>query len=191
MAAAASPTKVITGEVRLSYCHLFEPHTSFENQDAKYSTVILIPKSDTKTINAIKRAQAAALELGKSSKFGGTIPKNWKNTFRDGDEDADLDKNPEYAGHMYMTVSNKSRPGVVDQAVRPIMDQTEVYSGCYARVAINAFPFNSKAKGVSFGLNNVQKLRDGEPFGNITKAEDDFEAVDLPADNDDPLAGLL
>lgn len=177
--AATSPTKVVTGEVRLSYCHLFEAHTSFENQPAKFSTVILVPKKDTKTIQAIKRAQAAALELGKATKFGGAIPKNWKNTFRDGDEEADLEKNPEYAGHWFMTVSNQTRPGIVDQAVNAIMDQTEVYSGCYARVSLNAFPFNSNgSKGVSFGLNNVQKLRDGEPFGNISKAEDDFSPVE-------------
>lgn len=177
---AASPTKVVTGKVRLSYCHLFEPYSSFEGQEPKFSTVILVPKSDTTTINAIKKAQKAALELGKTSKFGGSIPKNWKNTFRDGDEEADLDKNPEYAGHMFMTISNKTRPGIVDQSVQPILDSTEVYSGCYARVSMNAFPFNtSGSKGISFGLNHVQKLADGEPFGNITKAEDDFEAVDM------------
>lgn len=185
---AASPTKVVTGPVRLSYCHLFEPFSSFEGQDPKYSTVILVPKSDTKTVAAIQKAQKAALELGKAGKFGGSIPKNWKNTFHDGDEEADLDKNPEYAGHWYMTVSNKTRPGIVDQQVNPIMDQTEVYSGCYARVSINAFPFNSSgSKGVSFGLNHVQKLKDGEPFGNITKAEDDFDAVDMDDEGDDLL----
>jgi len=171
-------TKVITGKVRLSYVHLFEAHSSFEGQDAKFSTVLLIPKSDTKTIAAIKAAQLVALENGKTSKFGGSIPKNWKNTFRDGDEEGDLDKNPEYAGHMFMTVSNKTRPGIVDQNVQPILDSTEVYSGCYARVSITAFPFSaSGSKGISFGLNHVQKLADGEPLGSITKAEDDFTAV--------------
>lgn len=179
MAPAAASTKVVTGKVRLSYVHLFEPHASFENQDKKYSTVILVPKSDTKTVQAIQAAQRVALENGKSSKFGGAIPKNWKNTFRDGDEEGDLEKNPEYAGHWFMTVSNKTKPGVVDQNVQPILDSTEVYSGCYARVSINAFPFSASGnKGVSFGLNHVQKLADGEPLGSITKAEDDFGPVD-------------
>lgn len=181
--APANPTKVITREVRLSYCHLFEPYASFENADKKYSTVILVPKSDTVTINAIKKAQQAALEIGKGTKFNGKIPANWKNTFRDGDgDDVDLEKNPEYAGHMFMTISNKSKPGVVDHNVQPILDQTEVYSGCYARVSMNAFPFAANGnKGVSFGLNHVQKLRDGEALGNITKAENDFDAVQLDA----------
>lgn len=174
-----SATKVVTGKVRLSYCHLFEPYSSFEGQPPKYSTVILVPKSDKATINKIKAAQQAALEIGKSTKFNGTIPKMWKNTFRDGDEEMDLEKNPEYAGHYFMTISNNTKPGVVDQQVQPVLDATEVYSGCYARVSMNAFPFNSAGnKGVSFGLNHVQKLADGEPFGNITKAEDDFDAVE-------------
>lgn len=180
----SNPTKVVTGKVRLSYCHLFEPFSSFEGQEPKYSVVILVPKTDKATINKIKAAQQAALEIGKSTKFGGSIPKNWKNTFRDGDEEADLEKNPEYEGHYFMTISNKTRPGIVDQSVQPIIDQTEVYSGCYARVSMNAFAFSASGnKGVSFGLNHVQKLADGEPFGSITKAEDDFDAVEEDAES--------
>lgn len=184
---ADASTKVITGEVRLSYAHLFEPHASFEGNDPKYSTVILVPKSDTKTVNAIKAAQKLALENGKSSKFNGKIPAGWKNTFRDGDaDDVDLDKNPEYAGHYFMTVSNKTKPGLVDRQLNPIIDPTELYSGCYARVSINAFPFSvSGSKGVSFGLNHVQKLRDGESLSGMTKAENDFEALEDDFDEED------
>jgi hypothetical protein len=79
-----------------------------------------------------------------------------------------------------MSVSNKTKPGIVDQNVQPILDSTEVYSGCYARVSITAFPFSASGnKGVSFGLNHVQKLADGESLGGITKAEDDFSAVSI------------
>ena len=184
----ATDTKVITGKVRLSYVHLFEAYSSFEGQEPKFSTVILVPKTDTKTVNAIKAAQKLALENGKTSKFGGSIPKNWKNTFRDGDEEGDLEKNPEYAGHYFMTVSNRTRPGIVDNNVQPILDQTEVYSGSYARVSITAFPFSaSGSKGVSFGLNHVQKLADGESLGGITKAEDDFGAVAQADDEEESL----
>lgn len=172
-------TKVVTGKVRLSYAHLFEPFAGPAGGEAKYSTVLLIPKSDKATIKAIKGAQQAALENGKTSKFGGKIPNNWKNTLHDGDEEADLENNPEYEGHLYMTVSAKTKPGIVDRDVQPILDSTEVYSGCYARVSINAFPFNAQgSKGVSFGLNHVQKLADGEPFGGRSKVEDDFEPLD-------------
>lgn len=179
MATTPSTTKVVTGKVRLSYVHLFEPFSNQPDQEPKYSAVILVPKTDTDTVAAIESAQQAALDAGKSSRFGGTIPRVWKNTFRDGDEEGDLERNPEYTGHMFMTVSSKTKPGVVDQDVQPILDATEIYSGCYARVSINAFPFsNAGNKGVSFGLNNVQKLSDGDYLGGRSSAADDFASAD-------------
>lgn len=176
-------TKVVTGKVRLSYVHVFEPFSNNPDQEAKYSCVLLIPKSDKATIKKLKDAQQAALENGKGKTFGGKIPSNWKNTLHDGDEDADLEKNPEYEGHFYMSVSSKTKPGVVDRALNEIIDSTEIYSGCYARVSINAFPYNTQGnRGVSFGLNHVQKLADGDFLGGRSRAEDDFDQLD---DEDD------
>lgn len=174
-AATKSPTKVVTGKVRLSYVHLFEPFTNSPEQEARYSVTILIPKSDKATLAKIEAAQKAAAEEGKTKKFGGRIPPNLSTTLHDGDEEADLERNPEYEGHMYMAMSSKQRPGVVDQDLNPVMDPSQVYSGCYARVSINAFPYNTNGKkGISFGLNNVQFLEDGESLGGRTRAEDDF-----------------
>ena len=171
-----NPTKVVTGKVRLSYVHVFEPYTSDpEENDPKYSVTILIPKKDKATLRKIEAAIEAAKVEGKTKKWDGKIPSNLKTTLHDGDEDADLERNPEYAGHMYMALSAKQRPGVVDEDLNPIMDTTAVYSGCYGRVSMGAFPYNTKGnKGVSFGLNNVQFLEDGEPLGGRTRAEDDF-----------------
>lgn len=183
---APSKTKVVTGKVRLSYVHVFEPYASDGDDEskAKYSTVILIPKTDTATLNKIEVARAAAIEAGKHSKFDGKVPPNLVNTLHDGDEEADLDKNPEYAGHMYMSISSNSKPGVVDQNVQPILDSTEVYSGCYARVSMNAAAYNYKGKkGISFYLSHVQKLADGESFTGRTRAEDDFDAVEVDEDD--------
>lgn len=172
--AEKSPTRVVTGKVRLSYVHLFEPHSNKKDQEPRYSCTILIPKSDRVTIGKIKAAIEVAKEEGKSKHFGGKIPSNLKTTLHDGDEEADLDRNPEYAGHYYMAMSSKTKPGVVDVDLNPILDSTQVYSGCYARVSINAFPYSNESKGISFGLNNVQFLEDGEPLGGRTRAEDDF-----------------
>ena len=172
-----SATKVVTNPVRLSYVHLFEPYAQDEDDTPTYSTVLLIPKSDKVTLRKIRDAIEAAKEAGKNSKFDGKIPSNLQITLRDGDEEADLEENPEYEGMMFMNVSSKTRPGIVDKDVDPILDSTEVYSGCWARVSINAFPFNYKGKkGVSFGLNHVQKIRDDENLGGRSRAEDDFEA---------------
>lgn len=170
-----SPTRVVTGKVRLSYVHIFEPYTSDPEKEARYSVTILIPKSDKSTMDKIRAAEQAAKEEGKASKFNGKIPTNLSSIIHDGDEEADLDKNPEYAGHYYMAMSSKQRPGVVDLDLNPILDSTAVYSGCYARVAINAFAYNTAGKkGVSFGLNNVQFVEDGEPLGGRSRPEDDF-----------------
>lgn len=175
-----SLTRVVTGKVRLSYVHLFEPYSNTPEQEPRYSTTILIPKSDTVTMDKIRKAQAAAAEDGKTRVFGGRVPTNLKTTLHDGDEEADLERNPEYAGHYYMALSSKTRPGVVDQALNAILDTTQVYSGCYARVSMNAFAYsNSGNKGISFGLNNVQFLDDGPALGGRTRAEDDFADADL------------
>jgi hypothetical protein len=176
--------KVVTGKVRLSFAHVFEPYSPDPDQEPKYSAMLLIPKTDKVTLGKLRKAQQAALEQGKSSKFGGSIPKVWKNTLRDADEEMDTDERPEMAGMMFMTVSAKTRPGIVDQNVNPILDSTEVYSGCYVRVSLGAFPYNTQgSKGVSFGLNNIQKISDGESLGGRAKAEDDFDALDDDEDN--------
>lgn len=188
----ANATKVVTGKVRLSYFHGWEPFANDgKPENAKYSTVLLIPKADTKTMDEIRRAEKQALLNGKEKKFGGRIPKDWKSIIHDGDdedEEIDYDKNPEYKGCYYMSVSSKTRPGIVDRQRQPIEDSSEVYSGCYARVSINAFAYNTQGnKGVSFGLNHIQKWADGDYLGGRTRAEDDFDDLDDDDLDDDDL----
>ena len=173
--ASRKETKVITGKIRLSYAHLFEPH-GMDGQEPKFSTAILIPKSDTETLKAIKEAVELAKKNG-ASKFGGKIPAILKTPLRDGDEERPDDE--VYAGCYFLNASSKNRPGVVDQNVQPVMDANEVYSGCYARVSINFYAYNASGnKGIAAGLGNVQKLEDGEPLGGFTRAEDDFDSVE-------------
>jgi hypothetical protein len=135
----------------------------------------------------LRNAQKVALLNGKDRVFKGSIPKKWTDTIHDGDEDADLDRNPEYENHWYMTVAAKTKPGIVDRNKEPITNSEEIYSGVYARVSLNAFAFNTQGnKGVSFGLNHIQKWADGEFLGGRTRAEDDFDD-DLEDDDDDDL----
>lgn len=182
-----SKTKVITGKVRLSYAHLFRAHAAVEGQEPKYSTMILIPKKDKKTLAKIKAAQKAAAEEGAATKFGGKIPANLKTTLRDGDEEHPED--PTFKDHMFMSVSSKTRPGVVDLDRDPIETAEEVYSGCYARVSLNFYAYNVNGnKGVTAGLNNVQKIADGERLGGKTAAEDDFDDDFEWEEDDDILA---
>lgn len=173
-----SSTKVVTGKVRFSYAHVFEPTSMSEDEPKKYSTAILIPKKDKKTIAAIEAAVKAALEEGKSKKFGGKIPTNPKLPLRDGDEEKPDDE--VYAGHYFLNASSQRRPGVVDADRNEIIDKDEFYSGCYGRASINFFAFAGKAKGVAVGLNGVQKLEDGENLsGGSFNADEDFGDDDL------------
>lgn len=172
MAKAAKDTYVII-PARFSYPHLFSPYAGTQGQEAKYSILLLIPKSDEATIGKIKSAIAAATEAGKP-KWGGKIPAKLHMPLRDGDEEHPDEE--EYKGMYFMNASTKRRPAVVDNHRNPIEDQEDVYGGCYGKVSINFFPYAASGNnGIAAGLQNVQKLRDGERLDGGRSAMDDFE----------------
>lgn len=172
------PTKVVTDKVRLSYVHLFTPYAHQPGQDAKYSCTVLIPKSDAATKARIDAAIEAAKQEGAASKFGGQIPPVLPTPVHDGDGARPSDGmpfGPECKGCWVFTATSKQAPQIVDAGVNPILDQTEIYSGIYGRVSVNFFAYNSNGrKGIGCGLNNVQKLADGDPLGGRTTAAEDF-----------------
>lgn len=192
-----SETKVITGVVRLSYANIWVPK-SIDGGDEKYSCSILIPKDDKETLRKIKAAIEAAKEQGKAL-WGGKIPAKLHTPLRDGDEERPDDE--AYAGHYFFNASSKNKPGIAkpigkgaDGRVKfqEITDTTEVYSGCYAKVSVNFYPFNVNGnRGVAAGLNNIVKVQDGEPLGggrgNIHDefANEDFDDVVDISDDDD------
>lgn len=167
-------TKVII-PCRFSYLHCWEAN-AVDGGEPKYSVSAIIPKSDTETIEKIK----AAIEQAKKdslSKWGGKIPANLKLPLRDGDIDRLEDE--AYADSYFFNANSRQAPQVVDKNVQPILDQSEVYSGCYGRISVNFYGFNNNGnRGIAAGLGNIQKLKDGEPLGGRTNAEDDFEAVE-------------
>ena len=176
-----SKTKVVTGTVRLSYANVWEPK-SINGGAEKYSVSLIIPKSDKKTIAAINAAVDAAIEEG-LAKFGGKKPNKAaiKLPLRDGDTERDDEA---YADSYFVNANSQTPPQIVDQNVNPIMNRSEVYSGVYARVSINFYAFNSNGnKGVACGLGNIQKVRDGQPLGNRSTAEDDFGAIEDAEDD--------
>jgi hypothetical protein len=175
-------TKVVTGKCRFSFVNAFEPKSFAEGMEPKYSVMLLIPKSDVGTIERMKKAIDAAAQKGLSTKFGGKMPAVLKTTLKDADKDTNQDGEvlkdiwPYAAGHYVINVSSKNAPQVVDADRNPIMDPTELYSGCYGRASINFFAYNTNGnKGISAGLGNLQKLEDGEPLGTMTTADQDFK----------------
>lgn len=176
-------TKVITGLVRLSYAHIWEAAAIEGSDDKKFGAALLIPKTEKKTIALIKAAVEAAKENGKNSKFKGKIPANLKLPLRDGD--AERPDDGVYAGHYFVNANAKTRPGVVDKNRQPILQQDEVYSGCYVYASITFFPFDSNGnKGIACGLNHVMKVKDGEPLDGRSSAESDFEGIEIGDDDD-------
>lgn len=169
-------TKVVTGiNTRLSYANIWEPK-SINGGKEKYSVSLIIPKSDTKTVTAIEKAIDAAIEEG-IGKFGDKKPNKvaLKLPLRDGDLEKD-DVN--YKDAYFINANSITAPQIVDKQVQPILDQAEVYSGCYARVSISFYAFNTNGnRGVACGLGNIQKIRDGEPLGGHSSASDDFTAI--------------
>lgn len=180
-------TKVVTGKVRFSYCNVFEPVASEEGKAPKYSVSVLIPKSDTKTISAIEKAVENAKQVGKSkiADKSGKIPSNIKTPLRDGDEDRPDD--PAYAGMMFLSATSSRKPTIVDKNLNQIMTMDEFYSGCYGRVSLNFYAYNVSSKGIAAGLQNLQKLEDGDPLTGGSTAQDDFGGENKWGDDDDDL----
>jgi hypothetical protein len=172
-----SSTKVITGKVRFSYAHVFEPSAISEGDDKKYSVSILIPKKDLETLAKVKKAVEAAKQGGKG-KWNGKIPPVLKLPLRDGDAERPDDE--AYEGMMFLNASSKNKPGIVDENTDPVMSKDDFYSGCFGRASVNFYAFNvSGNKGIAVGLNNLQKLEDGDRLsGGGSSAADDFGSDD-------------
>lgn len=182
-----NPTKIITGVCRLSYANIWQAK-SINGGAPKFSTSVLIPKSDAVTVARVKKAIQAAYEEGEGKLKGNgkSVPPlaTLKTPMRDGDIERPDD--PAYEGHWFVNANSGTAPGVVDINRQPIIDTSEIYSGVYARVSLSFYAFNSNGnKGIACGLQNIQKVRDGESLGGRTKAEDDFNDEFATSDEED------
>jgi hypothetical protein len=168
-----SETKVMTPQFRVSFPNVLRPGKPMKAGDEpKYGVTMLFPKGqDLSKMKAAAHAACVESWGADQSKW----PKNFRNPFRDQSEKAFEGYE---AGAIFVTAKSKNRPGLVDVNVLDIIEEKDFYPGCYARATVNAFCYEYMGnKGVAFGLNNVQKLKDGEPLGGRTRATDDFEAV--------------
>lgn len=174
MSNQVNSTKVVTGKVRFCYVNVFEPTAMNEGDTPKYNICILIPKTDTKTLEKINKAIEAAKQAGKAklADKNGRILANLKLPLRDGDEERPDD--PAFEDHYFINANSMRQPSIVDRSLNPIMSRDEFYSGCYGRASINFYAFNVSSKGIAAGLNNLQKLEDGEMLAGGSTAEEDF-----------------
>lgn len=181
-------TKLVTGKVRFSFVHIFEPQEPVNGGEPKYNVTLLIPKTDTTTLGKIKEAIAEAREKFCQRNGANALPAKPVHNLYDGDG---LRKNgepfgPECKGCYVLSVKSKRKPVIVDSFKNDITDPAEVYSGCYGRASIDFFGYNTAgSKGISAGLLAIQKLADGEPFGTVGSADDFDDDFESGADNDD------
>lgn len=174
MSNQVNSTKVITGKVRFCYVNVFEPTAMNEGDTPKYNICILIPKDGNVTVAKINAAIDAAKEAGKAkiADKNGRIPANLKLPLRDGDVERPDD--PAFEGMYFINANSMRKPSIVDRDLNPIMSKDEFYSGCYGRASINFYAFNVSSKGIAAGLNNLQKLEDGEMLAGGSTVEEDF-----------------
>ncbi|GCD11640.1 DUF2815 family protein [Clostridium tagluense] len=167
--------KIITEKVRFSYANVWEPK-SINGSEPKYSVCIIIPKTDVETLKKVNAAIALAKKEG-LSKFGAGIPYNFKTPLRDGDVDRFDDS--VYAGSYFINANSNIKPGIVNKSLRPIVEQSEFYSGCYGRASIVFYAYNAEGNsGIACGLQNLQKLEEGEMLSSHSSAEEDFATGD-------------
>lgn len=184
-------TDIVTGVVRLTYLNVFQPRAMQEDQEPKYSACLLIPKTDKKTVQTIKNACEAA-RLASAALFNGKVPEKLKLPIHDGDGEMPNggEYGPECKGMYVLNASARQQPGLVDRQCNPILDQTALYSGCWGRVNLNFFAYNTHGnKGIGAGLNHIQKVRDDEALSGRRRVEDVFTPFE-DEDNDDADLGL-
>ena len=180
-----NPTKVVTGICTFSYLNCWEPKPAQDGGKPKFSVSLIIPKSDTKTVEKIRAAIQAAYEEGQS-KLKGTgksVPalSALRTPLRDGDTDRPDDE--AYKGSWFINANSDSAPGIVDADRQPILTRSEMYSGVKGRASINLYAYNVNGnRGIACGLNNLQKIADGTPLGGKSRAEDDFATDDYDED---------
>jgi hypothetical protein len=169
---------LITPEGVASFLNVFRCHPTQKTADGrpKFTMTIIFKKAAQKT--ALFKALKAAAEEVVAAKWPDR-PKKLKWPFLTAD---DLENVPNGLedGDVFLRLTAINRPGIVDQHVQPILDESLLYAGAIVRCSVQAFTWTDDkgGKGVSFGLNNVQKIRDGEHLAGGSRAEDDFDEVD-------------
>lgn len=174
----ATKENILTPEFRVSFPFLFRPQKPMQaGQDPKYSVVMLFPPGAD--LSALQKAALDAI----TEKYG-TDREKWpklKTPFRDQGEKT---QEGYVKGAIFITATSKLKPGLVDAQVNPILDETQFYAGCYAKATVRVFLYETKGenggvlnRGVSFGLQNVQKTRDGESLSSRVAPEKEFEPI--------------
>lgn len=176
-------SKATTPHFRVSYPKVFRPELNKLSKKEEFSVVALFPKGAD--LSVLKKAAQDACE-----KEWGADKTKWppglRSPFRDQGERIKAAIAEEKAppagyedGAIYLNLKSKNKPGVVDQNVQDIIVESDFYAGCWARATVFAQAYAQAGnKGVSFYLQNVQKVKEGEPLGGKVAPQNDFAPIE-------------
>lgn len=179
---------LITEPFRLIFPRIFGGEVKEDSKGKernRYSIVMVFHESD----QYLKVLNDVITETGKT-KFGNAKFRKPFKKVGEAEGDWDVTKYPYMKGMVSVEAwCYDIQPQVVNQQVKPILDPSELYSGCYCRASITPGAFEYQGiKRTNFFLNNIQKVKDGEHLDSRTAAEDDFTPLETPeneVNNDD------
>jgi len=160
-----------TPEGRMQYPNLLEARKNDLNGRMEFGVVLIFDQNAD--MNDLKRVITNVAK----EKWGDKLPEGFRSPLRQGNVDR-VGKD-EYVDKVFINVKTQYKPGIVNHNVEPIMDPTEIYSGCYGKATVTAYAYDKMGnRGVSLSLQNIQKTRDGEPItGSRITAEAEFEPI--------------
>jgi len=153
--------KIVLTNVRLSFPAIFTARAFNDDQEAKFSAVFLVPKTDKRLLADVTKAiDAIILEQWKGKK-----PSGLKICMRDGEEKSDVDGYGDEV--MFLSASSKKRIPIVDRDRSPLGEEDgKIYGGCYVNASVKLWAQDNKwGKRVNAQLLAVQFVKDGAPFG--------------------------
>jgi hypothetical protein len=175
---------VTTPKFRVSYPNVFKAKLNDMNGKEEYSLVALFAKGAD--LSSMKKAAQDAI-VAKWGADQKKWPKNLRSPFRSHDEKAtedDVTGKKMYPhgmeeGGVFVNLKSQQKPGLVDQNVQDIISEADFYAGCFARATVRAYAYDAKGNcGVAFGLQNIQKMGEGDSLGSRTRATDDFAPIE-------------
>lgn len=180
---------VISPVFRIAWPNVFEPAKNKDGSDGLYSITMLFPKKadiDEMNILAWNKAKARWAERFEGLKEG-VWPKK-VTCIRDGEDKAE-EGYEYYSGMNWAKATTKFKFPVVDRDGLPVTESAKVYPGVYARAFVDCYTYdNDGNKGVNFGLQALQILKDGERFGGggpVDATALDWGSVDIDENEDD------
>jgi len=184
--------KIKTPMFRVSFPEVFEPK-AFGNSTPKFSIQMLFdPENFSDQDKANWKAMKDMAQKSTIAYFGSEdkIPENFQSPFKDAALKLQYDGYEE--GMIFVNASTKFAPAVVDAQKNPIMEHGEFYGGCYAWCKVDVWVWEYMGNsGIKFQLGNIQKIKDGNPFGNKSSVDDDFDAIETASVSEEVEKGLF